>query len=147
MAPTRFESNRASAASTTTTTRAGHGPSSHQSVRSRLPSGLPKFKRPTSQDPNSADDFLSEFERRLAADGYPLETYPEALAACCLRLEGDWVCKPGRGKDSNGSMLGSSSSSTLSTMIFDSTSNKILFTVTAVKGNLSWRFLIGSSAL
>jgi hypothetical protein len=64
-----------------------------------LPSGLPRFKRPSAQEPNTADDFLSSFERRLRANGYPDERYAEALAACCERAEGNWVSSHLIGKD------------------------------------------------
>ena len=60
---------------------------------SKMPANLPRFKRPTTTNPSSADDFISEFERRCRADSYPVEKWPEALAACCETAEGDWVAK------------------------------------------------------
>jgi hypothetical protein len=72
---------------TTTTTAAW------QPATVRLPSGLPHFKRPTTQEPNAIDDFLLLFVRRLRADDYPVDRYPAALAACCDTAEGDWIAE------------------------------------------------------
>ncbi|KAH9271126.1 hypothetical protein BASA83_006670 [Batrachochytrium salamandrivorans] len=59
--------------------------------RCRLPSDMPRFKRPTAEAQSTVQDFISVFERKLKADSYPTEKYVDALTACCHPEEADWV--------------------------------------------------------
>jgi hypothetical protein len=59
----------------------------------KMPSNLPRFKSPTTTNPSSAGDFISEFERRCRADSYPVEKWPEALAVSYETAEGYWVAE------------------------------------------------------
>jgi len=57
----------------------------------RLPSNLPKFKRPNSDSHSSVHEFMAAFERLLRADSYPVSKYVFALAASCEPEEAEWV--------------------------------------------------------
>ncbi|KAH6591548.1 hypothetical protein BASA50_008623 [Batrachochytrium salamandrivorans] len=59
--------------------------------RCRLPSDMPRFKRPTAEAQSTVQDFISVFERKLKTDSYPTEKYVAALTACCHLEEADWV--------------------------------------------------------
>ncbi|KAH9246537.1 hypothetical protein BASA81_015911 [Batrachochytrium salamandrivorans] len=59
--------------------------------RCRLPSDMPKFKRPTVEAQSTVQDFISVFERKLKADSYSTKKYVDALTACCHPEKADWV--------------------------------------------------------
>jgi hypothetical protein len=89
------------------------------------PSGLPKFKRSSVQGPGSADNFISELARRLKANDYHTDRYPEALPACCDTTKGDLVLKNLEEKAYHGTMSASGSCVTLWILISVTDTNMI----------------------
>jgi len=56
-----------------------------------LPSGLPRFQRPSTSSVQTVNEFLTEFEDALEAKGYPRHRFVKALIRCCAMHEADWV--------------------------------------------------------
>ena len=57
-----------------------------------LPANLPRFHR-VGASTQSVEEFLTAFEDRLRAHGYPESRYMDALLTCCDKNEADWCRK------------------------------------------------------